>query len=112
MSLLIIPIQEGVPSWRQRTPLDGTDYLLDFFWNDRAKAWYLSVLTVDGDPIICGKKIVCSMPTFKRKRYDDRLPPGEIVCIDWNDKIDVPQFDDLNRSATLYYFDQEEITSL
>lgn len=107
-----IPVQDGAPAWRQRTPLDGTDYLLDFFWNERASAWYISIFTVDGEPLLLSKKLVCGVPLLARKRWDSRIPPGEIMAVDWNDSIDVPGLENLGEAVILYYLDRSAIEEI
>ena len=112
ITLQAIPVQDGAPAWRQRTPLDGTDYLLDFFWNERALAWYFSLYTVDGEPLLLSKKLVCGVPLLARKRWDARVPPGEMMVVDWSETIDVPQLEDLGTRAILYYMDQAAIAEI
>ena len=37
-----------IPPYRQTSPLDGTAYVLDFTWNDRAQVWTMAVSTAAG----------------------------------------------------------------
>jgi hypothetical protein len=108
--ILQIPVQKDIAFWEQRTPLDDTDFRLSFAWNDRAQAWFLSIADLDGEPIISGIKLISNQPLLKKYRWDDRVPLGEIFVVDYFEKIDCPNFTDLNENVFLLYFDVDTVT--
>ncbi len=103
-----IPVLENTASWQQRTALDGTDYILEFNWNGRGGAWYLSILDLDGNAIVRSIKLVSNWPLLRRRR-DERLPPGELMMYDATGEISSAGYDQLGRQVTLNYFDAEEL---
>lgn len=58
-----------------RVLLDGTEYLLQFTWNDTKGRWYFGVYTVLREPIVQGLKLVPQFP-LNMQYIDKRLPSG------------------------------------
>lgn len=58
-----------------RVLLDGTEYLLQFTWNDTKGRWYFGVYTVLREPIVQGLKLVPQFP-INMQYIDKRLPSG------------------------------------
>jgi uncharacterized protein DUF6983 len=107
-----IPTLQGIAFWEQRVTFDGSDYRLYFAWNDRAHAWFMSLRNLDGDDIVSSIKIVCNRFLFKKHHWNPDTPPGQVICIDPKNQIDVPQFFDLNIRAVLLYLDVATLLSL
>jgi len=114
-----IPVAVDTPFWRQRTSLDGRDFLLDFAWNERSLArqaeapgrWYLSLYSVEEQPLALGMPLVCNVPLLSRRRTA-AFPPGEIMVSDPTGRIIAPGFSDLNTLVQLVYFDAETMRGL
>jgi len=68
------------PFYDEVVNLEGTDYLMTFTYSQREDCYYLSVATPDGIALATGVKIVANWPLLHRFA-DDRLPPGELMCI-------------------------------
>ena len=80
MTLQAIPTPtSNTPFLTQTSTLDGTAFILNFAYNQRADCWYLSIATVDGTDLVNGLKIVTNWP-LTRKVADPDMPPGEIYC--------------------------------
>jgi hypothetical protein len=90
----IIPVQ-GQGFWRARVNFDGTDYLLDFAWNSRAGAWFLTLLTSEETVLVAGLMLKSNRPLFERFRYRDGMPPGELIACDPTETIACAGFDGL-----------------
>lgn len=60
--------------------LEGTDYALTFNYSQRENCYYLSVALPDGTDLVNGVK-VCANIALLSKYADDRLPPGELICM-------------------------------
>ena len=80
MSLLVVPTTSSAPSYVQNTTLEGSSYVLQFDFNQRACAWYLSIADASGVDIYNGIKLSCGMPLL-RKCSDVRRPPGELLVL-------------------------------
>jgi hypothetical protein len=98
-------------NYRQRTTLDGRQYVLRFRWNVRGAYWTLDVNDLDDHPIASGIKVVTGVPLL-RLVTDTRRPPGSIMAVDFTGKGEAPGLTDLGRGVVLYYFDAEELRGL
>jgi len=106
---LILPFTRGSAFFQLRIPLEGVDYLFDWSWNARAGAWFLSLASEDGTPLVGGVKVVSNRPLFARFSYLTGMPPGEIVAADFTRKVSYPGYDQLGTAdlPVLYYTEAE-----
>jgi hypothetical protein len=103
-----VPVGSGSgppnPFSTQTTTLDGVPFLLSFAYSQRECCWYLSLATVDGDPIWGAVKLVCSWPLFKACA-DARKPAGDLIVISSTQDLSPPGLNDLQpggRCALMY----------
>lgn len=80
--VVTIALSPGTPSYRQRTVLEGVEYVLDLRWSEREARWYLDLRDVHGRALVLAIKIVAGWPLFARFRSLPGIPPGELVAID------------------------------
>jgi len=104
-----IPLPTGAAFFAQRAELEGTSYILDFSWNARQAAWFMSVFTADGDPLVRGITCVSNRLLLRRYKSNVDLPPGDLMMLDPTRTIDVPDFEQFGTSVTLTYFLAEEL---
>jgi len=71
----------GARSFRQRTSLDGHEYVLTFDWNERSSAWFFSLADTDETPLLSGKKITVGTDLLGALLGPAR-PPGQIICLE------------------------------
>ena len=104
-----LPSEQGASSYSQRVTLDGSTYNLEFNWNGRAGAWYMSIYAEDGAPLLLSRKLSTNCPLLKKYRFVDGLPPGELMATDPSNSIDYAGYEELGpgRGVVLYYFDAE-----
>lgn len=81
MALQIIPTSPDVPYYRQKTKLEGREFVLYFAFNQRIGRWHLSVFDEEETPLVQGLKLVVNWPLLRHYRYDSRLPPGELMAL-------------------------------
>lgn len=79
MTVQIVPTFAD-PSYRQNTTFEGSSYVMQFDFNQRACSWYLSIADRYGVDIYNGIKLVCGFPLL-RKCSDLRRPPGELIVL-------------------------------
>ena len=86
--MAIFTIQtDSLPSYSESVCLEGSNYTIQFDFNQRCAEWYMSIADQDGVDIYNGVKIVCNMPLL-RKCKDDRRPgfqsgspyAGDFLC--------------------------------
>lgn len=111
MAITAIPTQQNLGAWTQRTTLDGVDYLLDFVWNARDPAWFVSISSIDGTELVNGIKLVSNWPLLRTHRYINGLPPGELIAVDLSGSIDKAGYGDLSNGVKLTYFDVAELVA-
>ena len=81
MTIQVVPTdQNALPSYTQNTTFEGTQYILEFDYNQRCASWYLSIADSDNVDIYNGIKLVTGFPLL-RKCVDPRRPPGELLVV-------------------------------
>ena len=93
MSVLVVPTFAG-PSYVQTTTLEGSKYVLQFNFNQRASCWYLDIADSAAVDIYNGIKLVCGIPLFRRCR-DPRRPPGDFIVLSSTTDTSPPAYSDL-----------------
>ena len=111
MAVTIIPTSTELANYTQKTVLDGTSYQLEFIYNEREDAWYVSILSDEGTDLINGIKIVADWPLLRRHQAED-TPPGELIAQDTTGAGLDPGFADLGAGVILLYIDKAEIDAL
>lgn len=82
MALLTIPLSPDLKSFRQRTELDGSEYVLVFQYNQRLARWFMDVLAEDDSPLISGVLVAPVTDLSRRRAYNPEHPPGALVVLD------------------------------
>jgi len=101
---VVVPVSLGTPSYTERVTLDGSEYTFRFDWNGREGRWYFDIGDVDENWIVTGLKIVCNWP-LTRRQVDPRMPPGDLIAIDFSNLGgEPPGLPDLGRRVLLYYY--------
>lgn len=88
--------------------LDGSTYRLTLTWKTRQAGWYLGLYSVDETPLLLGKRLSADTPLLRRYQIDG-LPPGELVCLDMEDRGAEPTFESLGKRHLFWYFDESEL---
>lgn len=78
MEVLEIPFQTDTPHAMQQTELNGKTYTLEFEFIEREGFWMLHIGDQDGNPLVCGIKLVADWPLLRR---DWGMMGGELVNI-------------------------------
>lgn len=109
MSVFTIPTFDD-PFYDQVTDLDGTDYLLEFRYNQRENCWYLSISLQDETPLVTGIKLVCNVNLTGRVA-DHRMPLGVLMAVANNPDDSTPGMGELgvDKRVTLCYLDAQEV---
>jgi hypothetical protein len=110
--MLTISLAPGIPSYRQRTVLDGREYVLELRWSQREERWYLDLRTAAGDLLAGAIKLVTGWPLLYRFRTVEGLPPGELMVVDLRADAADPGLDELGDVALLCYLTADEIAEL
>lgn len=79
MEILEIPFQSTAPHFTQQTELDGKTYTLEFEFIEREGFWMVHLGDQDGNPLVCGIKLVTDWSLLRR---DVGVMGGELASID------------------------------
>lgn len=111
MALIVIPTSPGVPYFRQKTKLEGRDFILDFAYNQRIARWYLSIFDDEETSLVRGLKLVTNWPLLRHYRYDTRLPPGELMALAQDGSHAPPELDELGegKRVELCYLESADL---
>lgn len=111
MSSLIIPTTPGEPYYRQKTTLEGREYILGFSYNQRIERWYLSIYDETEAPLLLGLKLMTNRPLLRHYRADTRLPPGELMAIASDGSTEPPTLNELgeNKRVELVYLESADL---
>jgi len=82
MAVLEIPFDTNIPHYTQQTELDGKSYNLEFEYIERENFWMLHISDQNGNPLVCGIKLVADWPLLRRELG---VLGGELVIL----KIDL-----------------------
>ena len=104
-----IPLPSGSAFFRQRVPLEGVDFYLDFAWNGRAETWSIGILDADENPLVMGMTGVSNRPLLHRYKHKPGMPLGDLALLDPTDLIDAANFDQLGKEVTLVYIPSSEL---
>jgi hypothetical protein len=80
MATLHIPTSAD-PYYRQKTKLEGRDFILAFSYNERIERWYLSIYDEEETPLRLGIKLITNWPLLRHYHFDPRMPPGELMAV-------------------------------
>lgn len=113
MARLEVKLSPGVPSYRQRTVLDGVEYILELRWSQRSEKWFLTIRDSAGELLLGSIKLVVNFPLLvSRRGAIAGLPPGELFVVDTRESPADPGLDELGDSIHLTYADLEEISEV
>lgn len=91
--------------------LDGIEFQLDFKFNARDDAWFMTILDVDDNPLRAGLKVVNEWLLLRLWVALVR-PEGELLGVNLGDVPAPPTLNQLGSDVVLTYLDAAEIASL
>jgi hypothetical protein len=100
------------PFYTLTVTLDGSDYLFDFRYNQRADAWYFDFGLTDGTILLRGIKVVCNRSLLGRFA-DARLPPGTLIAFSSTTSNAQPGLLEIGegKRVQLQYWDAAEVAA-
>lgn len=100
---------EALPFFSITTPLDGVVYTLQFRWNSRAGAYWMTLLNDVGDTVILGDVRVITILPMWFNRGANAGPPGALIFFDTSGRTLPPDFGELGGRVVLLYFSADEL---
>lgn len=110
MATLIIPQEDAATlgKYVYTVDLDGVDYQIDTYYNDREDSWYFNLLDTEGTILRAGVKIVSNFLLLRLMVTEPR-PAGELLCINTIPGAEDPTIEDFGVDAVMAY--EQEVTS-
>lgn len=90
--------------------LTGVTFGLEFRWNERAAAWFVSLFNADGQGLLSSRRINVGAPVWLRKRTRE-MPAGQLVAIDTAGRDEEAGLADLGRRVQMLYFEAAEFAA-
>lgn len=100
-----------ISDYVQSSVIDGREYILRFYWNQRQGTWFLDFFDQDNDPIVQGLALVLGADLLKYVK-DSRKPPGKMFLVDLTGQHLQPHINELGSRVVLFYADQESVDAL
>lgn len=102
--MIVIPTNSSgvIREYTETIGLEGRVYEFRFSWNTRTEAWYLSIYTRDGSPIIEGIAITCGVDLLRGSVVAGK-PPGLLIAIPTDGSTARPAIAGLGSRVQLYY---------
>jgi len=94
------------PSYSYTTSLNGVSFNLLFDWNTYSETWYLSILDVDGNPVIMGVPVIINYPLLIDYDLSEHGLYGSFLFtpITLSNEIDMRNMD---KYVKLFYISEE-----
>ncbi len=109
MALEILTLAPSVPSYRQRTVLDGKEYVLELSWSAREERWYLDLRDLRGTLLVGSIKLVVNWPLLAPFHTVEGVPPGELYVLDGRTAPRDPHLHELGDTLVLAYANHAEL---
>lgn len=82
MSILLIDRFSDSLAWRATVPLEGVEYIFDYYWSERETKWYLSLYNQDNDLLAGWMALNVGVMPLRRFRAQSNIPPGVLLVVD------------------------------
>ncbi len=104
MTLYLIPTSSD-PFYDQTVDIAGTSFLFRFRYNTREETWWFSILSVGGEAIVEGIKVVPGVNLLAPYKYNPLLPDVTLIALSSGDDDSPPRLEELGADARvqLYY---------
>ena len=84
--------------------LDNVLFSFEFYWNERASRFFLSLYDSEYNLIISSVPIVLKIPIFHHIN-NKNFPKGKLIFIDTTNSIKKYNYDDFGTKIKLYYLE-------
>lgn len=109
MSFLVIPRYSDALAWRATIPLEGKEYVFDFYWSERETKWYLSLYNQNDDLLAGWMALNVSVAPLRRFRAQDNIPPGLLLVADTTgEDREITEPDELGARVILGYITSDD----
>ena len=108
MAILEIPIRNDLNAFKEFITIEGVVYVFQFYFNPRAKLWFVDVLDEEENSRLLGIPIQTNVPlTLNFKHLD--IPKGFLFAIDIQGKGKDANYDDFGKRILFLYEETKNV---
>ena len=85
MTIVTIPLRDD-SVFDESVTLDGNEYKLHFYWNQRGQSWFMDISDANGNALVSGIFLAISLPLTMQYKHIDGMPQGDFLVRDDNPK--------------------------
>ena len=111
MAIDRIPTSTTLAYYELEVELDDVQFRLEFRYNDRDSAWYLTIRDAEDTLLRAGIRVVNSWDLLRLWAEDTR-PDGQLVTVNQGDVPNPPTLNQLGAEVVLTYLDEDEVAAL
>lgn len=119
MSVLKLDTDTTSLFWDSIVPLEGTEYLFEFYWSSRESRWYLNIKNQSED-LLAGAIAIVVAPAvvpeiiqyrglLQRYQVNGNVPPGRLYAVDMSgEDREIESSGDLGVRVPLLYVTSDD----
>ncbi len=109
MSILLIDRYSDALAWRATVPLEGVEYVLDYYWSTRETKWYLAIYNQDNTLLAGWMALNVGVRPLRRFRAQSNIPPGMMIVVDTTGQdLEIQSPDELGARVVLAYITSDD----
>jgi len=112
MAVFELPTSVTSPFYVFQVPLDEVSFQLEFKFNERDQAWYLSILDPAGNDLRTGLRVVSDWTLLRLWAEIDKRPAGEMIAVAQGGIARPALIDELGKEIIFTYLDAAEIQAV
>lgn len=111
MAVFQLPTDTTSPFYVFEVELDGVLFRLEFKFNERDSAWYMSILDIADNRLRSGLRVVTDWPLIRLWQEIQTRPAGEMIAVALGDIARPALIDELGEQVILTYLDADEVAA-
>ena len=111
MAVLQLPTSTTVPFYVFEIELDGVLFRLQFKFNQRDQAWFLSILDTNDNQLRSGIRVVSDWTLLRLWQEIDKKPAGEMMAVAQGTIARPALINELGSDVVMTYLDAAQIAA-
>lgn len=107
--MITLPTRTDLARYSFKVSLDAVNYTFEMEWNDRAGAWFITLLDGQGDILVSSVRVVVGFPLLSKYVSLSGMPQGLLEAVDTSETETDPGYADLGERVELTYTPLDEL---
>ena len=103
MATFELPTRQDLANYELEVDMDEVTFRLRFKFNSRDEAWYMTVLSANGEILRAGIKVISEWLLLRLWQDFNVRPAGEIITINLATEVTKPGLEELGANTPLLY---------